>query len=149
MESVGNYSVIFVDGKSMPLKIFISQFNIWALARLQISTSLCEGPIYLLYAIYIYIWVSVFSYKAPNREHYDHTCALSIANIRVCFMNGSMIEHDVLGITFFSVDILKDMVACWYAWVFMSSCQIIDYCFEPYKSPYVHATKEKNMWWTC
>jgi hypothetical protein len=27
-------------------------------------------------------------------------------------MNGSMIEHDGLGITFFSVDILKDMVAC-------------------------------------
>ena len=28
------------------------------------------------------------------------------------FMNGSMIEHDGLGITNFSVDILKDMVAC-------------------------------------
>lgn len=26
MESVENYFVIFVDGKSMPLKIFISQF---------------------------------------------------------------------------------------------------------------------------
>ena len=31
--------------------------------------------------------------------------------MRVYFMNGSMIEHDGLGITFFSVDILKDMVA--------------------------------------
>ena len=29
-------------------------------------------------------------------------------------MNGSMIEHDGLGIAYFSVDILKDMVACWY-----------------------------------
>ena len=28
MESVGNYSVVFVDGKSMPPKIIISQFNI-------------------------------------------------------------------------------------------------------------------------
>jgi hypothetical protein len=28
MESVGNYSVVFVDGKSMPLKIFISQFKL-------------------------------------------------------------------------------------------------------------------------
>ena len=61
MESTGNYLVVFVDGKSMPLKI--------------------------------------------------------------CFMNGSMIEHDGLGITFFSVDILKDIVACWYAWVLKSSCQ--------------------------
>ena len=50
--------------------------------------------------------------KAPTREHYCHTCALDVANIRVCFMNGSMIEHNGLGITFFSVDILKDMVAC-------------------------------------
>ena len=43
--------------------------------------------------------------------------------MRVCFMNGSMVEHDGLGITYFSVDILKDMVACWYAWVFKLSCQ--------------------------
>ena len=41
----------------------------------------------------------------------------------MCFMNGSMIEHNGLGITCFSVDILKDMVACWYAWVLKSSCQ--------------------------
>jgi hypothetical protein len=50
--------------------------------------------------------------KAPIREHYGHVCALDIANIRACFMNGSMIEHDRLVIAFFSVDILKDMVAC-------------------------------------
>ena len=30
--------------------------------------------------------------------------------------------------------------------IFMSK---LDYCFEPYKSANVHATKEKNMWWTC
>ena len=57
-------------------------------------------------------WVSIFSYKAPTKGHYDHTRALHVANMRVCFMNGSMIEHDGLGITFFSVDILKGMVAC-------------------------------------
>ena len=51
-------------------------------------------------------------------------------------MNGSMIEHNGLGITFFSVDILKDMVARYYAWVLMSSCQIIEYCFESLKSKY-------------
>ena len=113
MESVGNYSVVFVDGKSMPLKNFISQFKLWALSPLQIPTSLCEGPIYLLYAIFIFIWVSIFSYKAPTKGRYDCTWALDIANMRVCFMNGSMIEHDGLGITYFIVDILKDMVACW------------------------------------
>jgi hypothetical protein len=79
-------------------------------------------------SIYFYAkknyWVSIFSYKAPTREHYYYTCALNIANIWVCFMNGSMIEHNGLGIAFFSVDILKDMVAYWYAWVLMSSCQL-------------------------
>ena len=30
--------------------------------------------------------------------------------MRVCFMNGSMIEHDGLGIAYFSIDILKDML---------------------------------------
>ena len=35
-----------------------------------------------------------------------------VDNMRVCFMNGSMIEHDGLGITYFSIYILKDMVAC-------------------------------------
>ena len=28
IESVRNYSVVFVDGKSMPLKIFFSQFKL-------------------------------------------------------------------------------------------------------------------------
>ena len=61
---------------------------------------------------------------------------MGIVNIRVCFMNGSMFEHDGLGITYFSIDILKDMVACWYAWVFIFSCQTIDYFFESLKSKY-------------
>ena len=82
---------------------------------------------------FLFYWVSIFSYKAPTREHYYHTCALGILNIWVCFMNGSMIEHNGLGIAFFSVDILKDMVACWYAWVLRSSWQIIDYFFESSK----------------
>ena len=77
----------------------------------------------LLYAIFIFIWVSILSYKAPTKGHYDRTWALGVANMRVCFMNGSMFEHDGLGITYFSVDILKDMVACWYAWVSKLSCQ--------------------------
>ena len=77
----------------------------------------------LLMQFLFWIWVPILSYKAPTKGHYDCIWALGVANIRVCFMNGSMIEHDGLGITCFSVDILKDMVACWYAWVLKSSCQ--------------------------
>ena len=64
MESIVNYFVVFVDRKGMPLKIFFSlNLKLWALAPLQIPTSLCNGPIYLLYSIFIFLWVSIFSYK--------------------------------------------------------------------------------------
>ena len=124
MESIGNYLIVLVDRKSMPPKMFSSlSFLIWALAPVQIPTPLCEGPLFYFMQFLFLIWVSIFSYKAPTRGHYDHTWALGVANMRVCFINGSMIEHDGLGITFFSVDILKDMVAYWYAWVSKLSCQ--------------------------
>ena len=123
MESVGNSKSFSLVGKVCLSKIFISQFSLWALAPLQIPTSLCEGPLYLLYAIFIFIWVSILSYKAPTRGHYDRTWALGVVNMRVCFMNGSMIEYDGPGITYFSIDILKDMIACWYAWVLKLWCQ--------------------------
>ena len=32
---------------------------------------------------------------------------MGVVNMLVCFMNGSMIEHDGLGIAYFSIDILK------------------------------------------
>ena len=121
IESVGNYLVVFVDGKSMPLKMFLSlSFSLWALAPLQIPTSLCEGPFFYFMQFLFWIWVSIFSYKAQTKGHYDHTWALGVVNMQVCFMNGSMIKHYGLGITYFSVHIFKDMVACWYAWVFES-----------------------------
>ena len=123
MESIGNYSIILVDRKSMPPKVFYLSFSLWALAPLQIPTSLCEWPFFYFMQFLFLFWVSIFSYKAPTKGHYDRTWALGVANMWVCFMNGSMIEHNGLGITFFSVDILKDMVACWYAWVLKSSCQ--------------------------
>ena len=44
--------------------------------------------------------------------HYDRKWVLGVANNRVCFMDGSMIEHNGLGITCFSVAILKEMAAC-------------------------------------
>ena len=41
-----------LTGKACHPKYFsLSQFKPWALAPLQIPTSLCEGPIYLLYVI--------------------------------------------------------------------------------------------------
>ena len=95
----------------MPLKTNLSlnlSYELWHLYKSLLPSA--KGLSIYFYAIFY--WVSIFSYKAPTREHYYHTCALDIANIRVFFMNGSMIEHDGLGIAFFSVDILKDMVAC-------------------------------------
>ena len=110
-----------LTGKACHPKCCISIFFLLlALTPLQIPTSLREGPFFYFMQFLLFIWVSIFSYKAPTKGHYDRTWALGVANMRVCFMNGSMIEHDGLGIAYFSIDILKDMVACWYAWVFKS-----------------------------
>ena len=60
MESVGNYSVVFVDGKSMPLKKIISQF--FALSS-GTSTNLyfpLRRALLLLYAIFI------FEFESPS-----------------------------------------------------------------------------------
>ena len=35
--------------------------------------------------------------KAPIKRQYDHAQVLGVVNIRVCFMNGSMYEHDGQG----------------------------------------------------
>ena len=98
MESVGNYSVVFVDGKSMPLKFFY-------LSIFSLSSGTSTNPYFPLRRAYLFtlcnffIWFSILSYKAPTREHYDHTWALYVANMRVCFINGPIIEHDGVGIT--------------------------------------------------
>lgn len=109
----------FVGGKSTPPKIILSlnlSFELWHLYKSLLPSA--KG-LSFIYAIFFQICVSIFSYKAPTRKHYDRTWALGVTNMRVCFMNGSMVEHDGLGITF-SIDILKDIVACWYVWVFKS-----------------------------
>ena len=47
MGSVGNYSVVFCwQEKYASQNVFISQFSLWALAPLQIPTSLYEGPFF-------------------------------------------------------------------------------------------------------
>ena len=120
---LGTSQSFSLTGKACHPKCFISIFY-----DLRSSTS--TNPYFppwraflLLMQFLFWIWVSIFSYKAPTKGHYDRTWDLGVANMRVCFMNGSMIEHNGLGRTCFSVDILKDMVACWYAWVLKSSCQ--------------------------
>ena len=130
---LGNTRSFLLTGKACHPKCFVSIFF-----ALRSATS--TNPYFPLWRAFLFtlrnfyfIWGSILSYKAPTKGHYDRTWALDVANMRVCFMNGSMIEHNGLEITCSSVDILKDMVACWYAWVLMSSCQIIDYCFESIK----------------
>ena len=112
MESVGSSKSFSLVGKVCLSKRFY--LSIFASSS-RTSTSPyfpSRRAFILLYSFFIFIWVSIFSYKAPTRGHYDRTWELGVVNMRVCFMNGSMIEHDGLGITYFSVDILKDMVAC-------------------------------------
>ena len=90
---------------------YLFRFELWHVYKslvpfvMGLSFTLCnfyflkfESPSYLI--------------KAPTRRQYDHAQVLSVVNIRVCFMNGSMFEQVGLGITYFSIDILKDMVAC-------------------------------------
>ena len=120
MESVGSSKSFSLVGKvCLPKCFYLSIF------AMRSGTS--TNPYFPLWRAFLllllWIWVSIFSHKAQTKGHYDRIWALGVANIRVCFMNGSMIEHNGLGITCFSVDILKDMVACWYAWVIKSSFQ--------------------------
>ena len=74
MESVGNYSVVFVDGKSMPPKFFISYFFSLSSGT---STNLyfpLRRAFPLLYAIFIFEFESPSSLiKAPTRRQYDRT----------------------------------------------------------------------------
>ena len=117
-----NFTVILHP--SIPLKIIF--VSVLKASSSDTSTNPYFPPqraFLLLTQFLFWTWVSIFSYKAPTKGHYNRTWAFGVANMRVCFMNGSMIEHDGLGIAYFSVDILKDMVACWYAWVSKLLCQ--------------------------
>ena len=100
MESIGNYSIIFVDRKSMPPKMFLSlSFSLWVW---NLCKSLLPSVKRLSFTLCnFFTWVSILSYKAPTKGHYDCTWALVETNMRVCSMNGLMIEHNGLGITCF------------------------------------------------
>ena len=124
MESIGNYLIVFVGGMDTPPKIFLSlifRFELWHLYKSLLPSA--KGLSFTLCNFYFLLESPSSLTKAPTRRQYDRTWVLGVANIRGCFMNGSMFEHDGLGITYFSIDILKDMVACWYAWVSKLLCQ--------------------------
>ena len=81
MESVGNSKSFSLVGKVCLPKCFY--LPIFAL-----SSGTSTNPYFplrraflLLYAIFNLCWVSIFSYKAPTREHYCHTFALDVANV--------------------------------------------------------------------
>ena len=122
MESVGNSKYFSLVGKVCLPKCFylsIFRFELWHLYKSLLPSA--KGlSIYFMHFLFL---VSILSYKAPTKGHYDRTWALDVANMRVCFMNGSIIEHIGLGITCFSVDILKGMVPSWYSWVLKPPCQ--------------------------
>ena len=54
--------------------------------------------------------------------------------------------YDFVGITYFSIDILKDMVAYWHAWVSKLLCQHYNIALNHIKSPNVHDIK-KRIWY--
>ena len=124
MEIVGNSKSFSLVRKTHLPKCFYSKFFALSCGTFTNPYFPPRRAFLLLYAIFIFELESPSSLiKAATRRHYDRTWVLGVVNMRVCFMNGSMIEHDGLGITYFCVNILKDMVACWYAWVFKLSCQ--------------------------
>ena len=119
MESVGKSNRFLWWGK-YALKMFLSlnfRFELWHLYKSLIPSA--KGLSFILCNFYF----EFESPCSPTRRQYDRTWVLGVANMWVCFMNGSMVEHDGLGIACFSVDILKDMVACWYAGVSKLLCQ--------------------------
>ena len=96
------------------LKMFLSlifRFELWHLYKSLLPS--VKGLFFTLCNFYFLKFESPSSLiKAPTRRQYDRAQVLGVVNIRVCFMKGPMFEHDGIGITYFSVDILKDMVAC-------------------------------------
>ena len=71
IESIGSYSIVFIDRKSMPPKMFLSIF-------FALSSGTSTNPYFPLRRAFvftlcnfIFIRVSIFSYKAPSKGYYD------------------------------------------------------------------------------
>ena len=83
----------------MPLKMFLSlnfRFELWHLYKSLLPSA--KGLSFTLCNFYFEFESPSSLIKAPTRRQYDHAQVLGVVNIRVCFMNGSMFEHDGLGI---------------------------------------------------
>ena len=113
MESVGNSKSFSLVGRiHLPKCFYLSIFRFELRHLYKSLLPSAKGLSFTLCNFYFEFESPSSLIKSPTKRQYDCTRVLGVANIRVCFMNGSMIEHDGLGIAYFSVDILKDMVAC-------------------------------------
>ena len=90
--------------------LYVFRFELWHLYKSLLPSP--KGLSFTLCNFYFEFESPSSLTKAPTKRQYDRTQVLGVANIQVCLMNGSMFEHDGLGITYFSVHISKDMVAC-------------------------------------
>ena len=74
MESIGNYSIVSVDRKSMPPKMFylysFFRFELWHLHKSLLPSA--KSLSFTLCNFYFYLSLH-FSYKAPTKGHYDRT----------------------------------------------------------------------------
>ena len=113
-----------LTGKVCLSKKFISQFKLWALTPLQIPTPLCEGPFF-----FYFMQLLFFTFQSPSsliKHQLGSTIIILVHWMWLIFECVLWMDQWLsiwLWIAFFSVNILKDMVACWYAWVLKSSCQ--------------------------
>ena len=74
MESIGNYSIIFVDRKSMPPKIFslyVFRFELWHLYKSLLPSA--KGLSFTLCNFYFEFESPSSLIKAPTRRQYDRT----------------------------------------------------------------------------
>ena len=104
MESVGNSKSFSLVGWIHLPKCFY--LNIFAL-----SSGTFTNPYFPLRRAFLFTLCNFYFefespsslIKAPTRRQYDRGQVLGVVNIRVCFMNGSMFEHDGLGITYLAL----------------------------------------------
>ena len=96
MEDNGNYRLFSLIGKAFLAKQFYTSINLWDLAPLQISASLCEGPIYLLLCWIIILLLKSTSWRAP----------LSFAFITVNLLGMTMTGSLLPWITMFSQSLI-------------------------------------------
>ena len=74
MESIGNYSNVFIDRKSMPPKMLLSlifRFELWHLYKSLLPSM--KGLSFTLCNFYFEFESPSSLIKAPTRRHYDRT----------------------------------------------------------------------------